>query len=77
MFRRKSNSLNFSDGSWVEYVDRETIKYREGDYSVLVWVDYFKTRFLCYGRAINIDAIEVWDTYPDDAISEIDSKKRD
>jgi hypothetical protein len=30
--------MKFSDGSCVEYIDRETIKYKEGDYSVLIWV---------------------------------------
>jgi hypothetical protein len=76
MFLKKTNSLKFTDDSCVEFVDRETVKYREGDYSVLVWVDYYKVRFLSYGRVVNIDRVEKWDTFPDGATPNIDSIKR-
>jgi hypothetical protein len=42
----------------------------------VIWVDYFKVRFLSYGRVVDIDGVEKWDTFPDDATPNIDSSKR-
>jgi len=58
----------FDDGSIVEWIDRETLKYTTGDYSVLVWVD-FEPGFFAGGRILKASSINKWDAKPKDAPS--------
>jgi hypothetical protein len=54
----------FSDGSCVEWIDRETLKYSKESFSVLVWVD-FEPGFFSGGRIIRTSSIKEWDTKPE------------
>ena len=65
----------FDDGSSVEWIDKETIKYTEGDYSLLIWVD-FEPGFFSYGRTIKSASIETWDTKPRGESKLIDENKK-
>lgn len=65
----------FDDNSIVEWVDKETLKYTEGAYSVLVWVD-FEPGFFSNCRIIKSSSISTWKTKPDDSSEEIDGDKR-
>ena len=55
----------FDDGSSIEWVDKETLKYSEQGFSVLVWVDYYRESFLKFGRVINASSIIKWNVYPE------------
>jgi hypothetical protein len=46
-----SNKQTFKDGSSIEWEDKETLKYIEGDLTVFIWVDY-EPGFFSRGRII-------------------------
>jgi hypothetical protein len=58
-----SRKKTFDNGSYVEWVDRETLKYTSGDFSVLVWVD-FEPGLFSGGRIIKASSIKNWDAKP-------------
>lgn len=67
----------FDDGSVVEWVDKETLRYTNGSFSVLVWVD-FEPGFFSTGRIIKASSIKKWDTFPNGDIETVnDMQKRD
>jgi hypothetical protein len=43
----------------IEWVDRETVAYRSGGLSVLIWVDY-EAGLLSRGRVIHSESIDQW-----------------
>jgi hypothetical protein len=49
----------FVDGSFIEWKDRETISYVDGDKSVDVWVD-FEPGFFSSGRIVMLPSIDYW-----------------
>ena len=51
----------FGDGSRIEWNDRETLRYREGSRSLLVWVDY-EIGFFRRGRVIHSASLLRWET---------------
>ena len=63
------------DGSSVEWVDKETLKYVEGDFSLLIWVD-FEPGFFSNGKVIKASSMKTWNTTPKDGNKIIDDKKR-
>jgi hypothetical protein len=48
----------FSDGSFVEWVNRETIRYSEGDFSLIIVAD-FDVGFFSNTRVIKSSSIKV------------------
>lgn len=50
--------------SSIEWVDKETLRYTENGFSVLVWVDY-EPGFFSRGRIIKSSSIVKWDEKPD------------
>ncbi|GLI34002.1 hypothetical protein [Desulforhabdus amnigena] len=66
-----SRKKTFDDGSYVEWVDRETLKYTSGDFSVLVWVD-FEPGLFSGGRIIKASSIKNWDAKPAGSPATID-----
>ncbi len=66
----------FDDDSSIEWVDKETLKYSESGFSVLIWVDYYKVGFLTYGRVIKTSSIVNWNTKAGDSIEKINSGKK-
>jgi hypothetical protein len=72
---RWTKSYAFDDGSSIEWVDRETLEYFEGEYSALVWVDY-APGFFSSGRIIRTSSIQNWKKKPPDAPERIDDESR-
>jgi hypothetical protein len=71
-----SNKVHvFEDGSSIEWIDRETLRYRKGDFSVSIWVD-FAPGFFVKGRILAQSSITNWATKPDGAPSLIDGEQR-
>lgn len=66
----------FNDGSSIEWVDKETLKYSEKEFSVLIWVDYYKAGFLTYGRVIKASSIVNWNTRAEGSLEMINTSKK-
>lgn len=66
---------NFEDGSFIEWVDRETLNYCEGNFSVLVWID-FEPGLFSNGRIIKSSSITTWDKKPNGQSELIDEYKK-
>ena len=66
-----SKIKSFDDGSLIEWVDKETLKYSEGEFSVLIWVD-FEPGFFSGGRIIKSSSILTWDKKPSERSEMID-----
>ncbi len=66
---------SFDDGSSVEWIDRETLKYSRGEFSVLVWIDSEPGVFST-GRIIRMSSIRNWETSPEGCSDQIDDNVR-
>lgn len=62
--------------SSIEWIDRETLRYYEDGYSVLVWMDY-EPGFFNNGRIIRLSSLENWDAVPGKEPLLIDAKERE
>lgn len=65
----------FDDGSSIEWIDKETLKYTDNGYSVSIWVDY-EPGFLNNDRIIKSSSLLHWEVKPDEMPNVIDEKKR-
>jgi hypothetical protein len=54
----------FYNGKSVEWVDRETLKYSNGGFSALIWVDV-EPGFFPNGKIIKSSTIKNWKTVPE------------
>lgn len=70
-----SDKKTFSDGSSLEWVDRETLRYIEGDCALSIWVDYFSKGLFSAGRVIKVSSMKKWDSKPN-GISEVVGKEK-
>ena len=70
----KKSQQEFSDGTTLEWIDRETIRYTEGQSYVDIWVD-FAPGFFSKGRVLRKSSLEQWTETPDSTSSQFDSKK--
>jgi hypothetical protein len=70
-----TTKIIFNDGSSIEWVDKETIKYIEGKFSLLIWVD-FAPGFFSNERIIKTNSMKSWNTTPESGNKLIDDKKR-
>lgn len=61
-----NKSYKVIDGGIIEWIDKETLRYSEGLYSVSVWVDYAAGIFNDK-RIVRLSSIKHWDTKPQDA----------
>ena len=59
----KGNDFRFEDGSAIEWVDRETLRYSEGEFSLLIWVD-FGPGFFSRSRVLDVSRLKTWTTKP-------------
>lgn len=71
-----SNKKIFKDGSFLEWVDKETLRYVEGGFNVLVWVDYFEEGLFSNGRVIKASSLVKWDSKPQNYSETIDELKK-
>ena len=70
-----SKSHLFDDGSTIDWVDKETLRYSENGYSVSIWVD-FEEGFFNSGRIIKSSSISRWNSYPEGHSEAIDANKK-
>ena len=69
------NHMGLASGSSLEWVDRETLRYSEDGFTVLVWVD-FEPGLLRGGRILKTSSIQEWTTKPEGASGTIDAEQR-
>lgn len=65
----------FEDGSSVEWKDRETLLYKEGECAASIWVD-FEPGWFKSGRIIKTDSLEYWDDLSGTENVKIDQNKK-
>ena len=65
----------FDDGSSIEWVDKETLRYMEGDLSALIWVD-FETGLFSSGRIIKSSTLSHWEQADGKDLEPIDGLKK-
>jgi hypothetical protein len=65
----------FDDGSSIEWINRETLKYGENGFSVSIWVD-FEAGLFKSGRIIRASSLKSWTTWPDGSSETISTEKR-
>ncbi|MDC4206844.1 MAG: hypothetical protein MPW14_17945 [Candidatus Manganitrophus sp.] len=65
----------FEDGTSIKWIDKETLKYIENEYSVDIWVD-FEPDFFNNGRIIKSSSLVHWQTKPDGASDVINEIKK-
>jgi len=68
---------NFKDGSIVEWIDKETLRYKKNNCFVDVWVDWKQTGWFSSTRIIKASLLENWNCLDDTitkAIDDIDKK---
>jgi hypothetical protein len=63
------------DGSVIEWVDKETLRYTENGFSVSIWVD-FEPGFFNSRRIIKSSSIVRWDIRPEGCSDAIGMDKR-
>ena len=63
------------DGSSLEWVDKETLRYTESTFSVFIWVD-FEPGFLNGGRVIKSSSLTTWNSKPEGCSSTIEANKQ-
>jgi hypothetical protein len=63
------------DGSSLEWVDKETLRYTESSFSVLIWVD-FEAGFFNGGRVIKLSSLATWNSRPEGSSSTIEPNKK-
>ncbi|MBR7745035.1 hypothetical protein [Undibacterium baiyunense] len=54
-----SNLRYVENGSTVEWIDKETLKYSKDGFQVLIWVD-FEPGFFKRGRIVRLSSMEKW-----------------
>ncbi len=67
--------IDFEDGSSVEWMDKETVKYSRSGKNALVWVDY-EPGFFSSGRIIRSGEILGWQNDNGETISSIDPEEK-
>lgn len=70
------STKKFDDGSTLSWKDRETLEYTEGDYTLLVWVDFMPGLFSS-GRILKLESLSEWTSSPEGAAAPIPNGKKD
>ena len=63
-------------GYRIDWVDRETLAFRSGRLTALIWVD-FEPRFFSRGRILHTDSITQWVDSKSQYIREVTQAERD
>jgi hypothetical protein len=71
-----SKPTSFPDGSSIEWVDKETLRYRDSAGSALVWVD-FETGMFSKGRIIRASSIKLWESPTSTGVNHIDATQKE
>ncbi|MFZ3017855.1 MAG: hypothetical protein WA056_05305 [Gallionella sp.] len=70
-----SKNYLLDDGSSLEWVDKETLRYTENGFSTLIWVD-FEPGFFNGGRVIKSSSLTSWESRPEGSSSTIEVNKK-
>ena len=70
-----SKSYLLDDGSSLEWVDKETLRYKESSFSALIWVD-FEPGIFNGGRVIKSYSLTSWESRPEGSSSIIEVNKK-
>lgn len=70
-----SKSYRFDDGSSIEVIDRETLRYEVNGFATLIWIDA-EPGFFKGGRVIKASSIERWTEVAGGRSAEIDAEQR-
>lgn len=70
-----SKSYLLGDGSSLEWVDKETLRYTESGFSALIWVD-FEPGFFNGGRVAKSSSLTSWESRPEGSSSTIEANKK-
>ncbi|KPC50707.1 hypothetical protein [Amantichitinum ursilacus] len=65
------NKTSIGNSAYIEWMDSETLRYSDGEFSALVWVDY-ETGFFSAERIIRSSSIEEWEKMPEGCSGEIE-----
>ena len=71
-----ADKVAFDDGSSIEWVNRESLRYIEPGYVALLWVDY-EPGFFNRGRVLMMESLRRWHEAPANDAFEISSAKRE
>lgn len=63
MFFKIKNKFFFDDNSSIRWLTKESFEYKEGDFVVEIWADYYKAGLFKYGRAFEVSALKEWDSF--------------
>jgi hypothetical protein len=70
------NVFMLDDGSSIQWVDKESLAYKENGFEVTVWVD-FEPGFFSRGRILKLSSLGSWSKWPDTGSNVIGREKRD
>lgn len=70
------STKNFEDGSSLSWKDKETLEYIEGDFILLIWVDFMPGLFST-GRILKLESISEWTSHPEGLKTTISDEKRE
>jgi len=73
---QNSKKMALDDGSSLEWIDKETLRYSEQGYEVSIWVDYESGLFKS-GRVVKISSIVEWTLKPEGTESSISQEMRE
>jgi hypothetical protein len=68
--------MTFEDGSFIEWADRESLRYTEPGYVALLWVDY-EPGFFNRGRVLMMKSLCRWHEAPAGEPLELSSNKQE
>lgn len=71
-----ANKMAFNDGSFIEWADRESLRYIEPGRVALLWVDY-ETGIFNRGRVLMMRSLDRWHEAPAGDPLEIPTDKRE
>ncbi|MDZ4157399.1 MAG: hypothetical protein U1E09_12675 [Methylococcales bacterium] len=71
-----SKQFIFDDASVIEWIDKETLRYSEKDFSVSIWVD-FEPGFFKSGRIIKASSIKNCNNNAEDKLEKITTSKKE
>ncbi len=71
----KKSLIEFDDGSIIKWEDRETLRYIEGEYNALIWVD-FEPGFFSGGRILRSSSIDKWEENSKGVVTAISEVKK-
>lgn len=68
--------FRFDDGTTIEWVDRETLRFSDGDFSALIWVDFGPGLF-SRERVLDVSRLKNWTTTPKGVSTSLTETDRD